>query len=262
MSAKPQLKRRLIIGFGAIMVLATLTTAYSISQVSYVESALKEINDLNSVKQRYAINFRGSVHDRAISLRDVVLVSDPAEREVALNDIKRLEEAYARSAQPLDMFFADDAVVTPDKTILSEIKAIEARTNPLVKEVIDAQLGGRSEEARQLLLQKARPAFVEWLAAINKFINFEEAQNKAIGNDVYSVVGRFALAMSLACIMTLLIAGGVAFWNVRALRPIRYLTEVMTKLAEGDLDVAVQWSRAKMRLPKLPAQLSYSRTTP
>ena len=28
------------------------------------------VNDLNSVKQRYAINFRGSVHDRAISLRE------------------------------------------------------------------------------------------------------------------------------------------------------------------------------------------------
>lgn len=31
------------------------------------------------MKQRYAINFRGSVHDRAIAVRDVVLARTDAE---------------------------------------------------------------------------------------------------------------------------------------------------------------------------------------
>ena len=39
----------------------------------FIDTKMTVINDQNSVKQRYAINFRGSVHDRAIAIRDVVL---------------------------------------------------------------------------------------------------------------------------------------------------------------------------------------------
>jgi len=49
-------------------------TAIGINRVANINGSLSTIGDLNSVKQRYAINFRGSVHDRAIALRDVTLV--------------------------------------------------------------------------------------------------------------------------------------------------------------------------------------------
>ena len=62
---------------------------------------LTTINDLDSVEQRYAINVRGSVHDRAIALRDVVLSGTPTEvqREVAL--IEELAAKYTASAGPM-----------------------------------------------------------------------------------------------------------------------------------------------------------------
>ena len=40
-------------------------------QVRNIDNKLTVINDQNAVKQRFAINFRGSVHDRAIAIRDV-----------------------------------------------------------------------------------------------------------------------------------------------------------------------------------------------
>jgi hypothetical protein len=49
---------------------------------------LNHINDVNNVKQRHAINFRGSVHDRAIALRDVVLAADAARRKPAARTIR------------------------------------------------------------------------------------------------------------------------------------------------------------------------------
>ena len=44
-------------------------TAISIYQVDRISADLERINGVNGVKRRYAINFRGSVHDRAISAR-------------------------------------------------------------------------------------------------------------------------------------------------------------------------------------------------
>lgn len=59
-----------------IIILLTLVvlTLVAIMQVNKINNALIAINDVNNVKQRYAVNFRGSVHDRSIAIRDVTLV--------------------------------------------------------------------------------------------------------------------------------------------------------------------------------------------
>jgi hypothetical protein len=72
--------------------------AVAMNRVGEISARLATVNDTNSVKQRFAINFRGSVHDRAISLRDVVLVTAADERRAALADITRLAAFYAESA--------------------------------------------------------------------------------------------------------------------------------------------------------------------
>ena len=65
-------------------------TIFGIVQVGSIDGSLTAVNDVNSVKQRYAIDFRGSVHDRAISLRDVVLMDSPESVGDNLRDIERL----------------------------------------------------------------------------------------------------------------------------------------------------------------------------
>ena len=70
-TGKLTLGSRLALGFGVLILLMIALTVLGISRVSSINSGLATIGDVNSVKQRYAINFRGSVHDRAISLRDV-----------------------------------------------------------------------------------------------------------------------------------------------------------------------------------------------
>ena len=65
--------RRLAIGFGSVFLLMVILSAMAISRVMTIDDTLNQINQVNNVKQRFAINFRGSVHDRAIALRDVVL---------------------------------------------------------------------------------------------------------------------------------------------------------------------------------------------
>ncbi len=67
---------------------------------------MARFNDVNSVKQRFAINYRGSVHDRAIAIRDVTLVDATADRQAAVELIAKLAEAYAVNEKKM----ADDGV--------------------------------------------------------------------------------------------------------------------------------------------------------
>ncbi|NEH54029.1 methyl-accepting chemotaxis protein, partial [Rhizobium leguminosarum] len=74
---------RLALGFSVLLLLMVGLTIYSTEKVAQINDKLGTINDVNSVKQRFAINYRGSVHDRAIAIRDVTLVTSADERKAA-----------------------------------------------------------------------------------------------------------------------------------------------------------------------------------
>ncbi|NGM23521.1 HAMP domain-containing protein [Roseomonas stagni] len=231
---------RLMIGFGLVLGLIAALGVVATNRVNHISDSLATINDVNSVKQRFAINFRGSVHDRAISLRDVVLVTVPAERAAALAEITRLEEFYARSAAPLDAIMASGAGVTPDEqAILASIKEIEARTMPLIRQVIEAQARGDQAAAHRLLMEQARPAFVEWLARINRFIDLQESKNHAVASDARGVAEGFQTLMIALVAAGLLIGAAIAAWSLRAVAPLKRLAEAMLRLSRGDLAVEV-----------------------
>ena len=149
---------RFVAGYLAVLLMLLILAAFSIMKVDAIASALDTVNDVNSVKQRYAINFRGSVHNRAILLRDVVLLSDRVEIDQALDDIQKQLENYRSSATALDDIFVKNVAVTDDeRQILDSIKRIEARTMPVAGTVISLKLAGKQLQAHQLLMSEARP---------------------------------------------------------------------------------------------------------
>jgi methyl-accepting chemotaxis protein len=235
-----KLGTKVSIGYAVMLTMMIVLTGYGILQVKTIDGKLTEINDLNSVKQRYAINFRGSVHDRAISLRDFTLVPDQLGRDAVLADIARLTDAYARSATSMDRMFSERSDTSAEeRAILSDIKQTEAKTLPLMKAVIDSQQAGDVGKARATLMQDARPAFVEWLARINRFIDLQEARNQATGAEVRAVSQTFTVLMLALCAIATLVGCGFAIWAYRAIRSLRPLTAVMLKLANGELDAVV-----------------------
>ncbi|MEI2422702.1 hypothetical protein V6O07_20660, partial [Arthrospira platensis SPKY2] len=95
---------------------------------------LSQVNEIDSRKQRFAINFRGSVHDRAISLRDAVLVSNPTERDGHLSEIVALDEFYQTSAKLLDQLFSENKNISEKEIkLLNQIKEIEKNTLSLTE---------------------------------------------------------------------------------------------------------------------------------
>ena len=231
---------RLKLGFAALFLLIIGLTAISVGEVSRIETSLGTINDVNSVRQRYAINFRGSVHDRAIALRDVTLLTDPAQLAGVFHDIDRLTEAYRQSAEPLDrMLNNPEDRRSEDFRILATIKETEAKTLPAIDQVIALQKAGNLDQARKVLIEEARPDFTEWLARINQFIDLEEAKNQKEGHNARDVAQGFRLLMSGLCLAALALGAGVAWWTLASIAPLGRATRVMLRLAEGDLDIEV-----------------------
>jgi methyl-accepting chemotaxis protein len=229
--------RRLLLGFLVVILSMVGLTGIGVTRVEQINDHLTTINDLNSVKQRYAINFRGSVHDRAIALRDVVLAQNPAEIQAELDIIDVLAAKYTDSAGPMDEMFADPANVNADEeAALADIKRIEAETQPLIERVVELRLAGQNAEALQVLVEQAKPMFIEWLAAINVLIDMEEAMNQSLSTETRDIASGFLLTMVLVCALAAALALVVAWITTRGIvRPLSEARIAFDAVAAGDL---------------------------
>ena len=239
MSKKMTIAKRLGWGFGSLLALMVLITAIGIQRVAFMDETLTAVNRGATLKQRYAINFRGSVHDRAIAVRDAVLEHDLTAAKAHVADIERLAAFYADSAQKLDQLMATDAT-EEDRRLLARIKEIERRAVPGTQRVIDLRLSGDVEAARTMLLREVSPAYTEWLAAINAFIDHQESVIRHDLDEVRSVAGGFRNLMLLVTGVALVISVTLASMTIRSVLAILgaepdEVAEAIRRLAAGEL---------------------------
>ncbi|MDK6079934.1 MCP four helix bundle domain-containing protein [Massilia varians] len=196
---------RLAIGYGAVILLMIALSVLAAARAGQIEQMLFRIDDVSGIKLRYAFELRSSVHDRAIALRDVALAPDSVAAAAPIARLKTLADAYARAASPLNALFHELPGILPaEREALAAIKEQERRTRTLVDRVIALHALGETREAATLLSQQAAPAFVDWLASLNRFIELEQ---KLAADDMASAR---QLASGFAQWIVLLCAGAVA----------------------------------------------------
>lgn len=173
------INRRLNLGFGILLLMLIVLTILGIQKVNFISHSLTEMTDVNSVKQRFAINYRGSVHDRAIAVRDVSLSTSESQLETFVQEIKSLEDFYVESEVAMQTMRDQGIAFTSEEiNILSDIDQVKRTTIPIVQKIIEHRRNGEIQNAKDLVMNDARPAFAQWLSAINAFIDFQEKQNR------------------------------------------------------------------------------------
>ncbi|WP_309628648.1 methyl-accepting chemotaxis protein [Brevundimonas sp.] len=232
-------KDKLRLAFLGLIAISVMITVFAAFQVNSIKNDLRSVNEVNSVKQRHAINFRGSVHDRAIDVRDLTLLTSPAEIEQTITAIEALAAKYAVSAAPLDSMMSGPEVTPDEQAILDSIKQTEARTLPMVERIIAMRIAGDVDGAEALLMTQARPAFVEWLARINLFIDLQESRSQAIGERTTAAVQAFTWAIVGLCVLGVAIGLVIAFWATLAFTPLKTLTGVMEDMVGGDYSAEI-----------------------
>ncbi len=204
-------------GYGMLVVMILGISILSINRITFIEKNLQEINGVNSPKQRVAINYRGSVHNRSISIRDVVFASNEKDLKTYLDEIKYEEDFYVAAKNKMQSDFIDNNMLTPEEQeILAKINATEDETMPLIKKIIEYKQAGNTE-AMINTLNEVRPKFVYWLKVINEFIDLEENKNQAITPVVTKGTANFKFMMIINSIIALLLGSSIAIFIIRYL---------------------------------------------
>ncbi|MEK8086196.1 methyl-accepting chemotaxis protein [Aquabacterium sp. A3] len=250
MLARMSIANRLYLGFGLLIVLMVAVTTVATRQVSSIRHALTENSQINVPIQRYAINFRGSAHDRSIAIRDEVLAQNAADRQREAERINELASFYAKSATPLEALIEAPDADPALKALYADIQDIEQRTVSTTQAIQRLLEEGRADEAQARLWQDAKPQYEAWLAAINRLIDHQEAQIQAQGQLALQQASSFLMVMLGTVALALLVSGPTAWRISRSVlnqlgaEPAQ-LEAVTMRMAQGDLQPIAEARHAR-----------------
>jgi methyl-accepting chemotaxis protein len=238
--------KRLYSGFTMLLVIMLGITLFGLFKISIADHNLTKLSEQTAVEQRQAINFRGSVHDRAISIRDAVLVADKELSTQHQNDIVRLNEFYQQSAATLDSMYAKVQHSAEEEQLLRLIKDIETSTLAVTDNLLGMINAGSQQEAAAYLLNTVSPAYSEWLKRINKLIDYQEVSIQQEVAAAKEQTNSFQWIMLTVTAIAIVIGCIVAVSTVNRLKRMvggepEYAAFVIKEIASGDLTMQVKF---------------------
>ena len=237
--------QRLGLGFGILLALMVLIALVGMVRVARMDTTLSRVVEDASQKQRHAINFRGSVHDRAIAIRDLTLVADGEALGQTLHDIRRLSQFYLSAEQAMAGLLARADSSPKERQLARDIEQVARQAEPLTEELIRLRQQQHTAAAQALLLTRLAPVYRQWLANINSFIDYQEQRIYEDIAEARAVAGGFRQLMLLSTLLALIL-GALVLW--RTLRWLRQtlgaephtVKQAIARLAEGQLQQDIQ----------------------
>ncbi|PYE75881.1 methyl-accepting chemotaxis protein [Xylophilus ampelinus] len=135
------------------------------------------------------------------------------------------------------------------RRLYGAIQAIESRTVATTQAIVDQAAKGDIATARNALWTQAKPQYVQWLAAINQLIDFEEERVQEKNRAALGQASGFLTVMLIALAISLALGVALASWiSASITRQLGAepdaLGEAARRVSEGDLQPVANAQKA------------------
>lgn len=237
--------KKVYFGFAILSLVMVGITLFGFFKISIADKNLVQLSENTSIEQKRAVDLRGSVHDRAILIRDLVLSSTPKEQASIIEKINALALIYQKADQALDVKYAQYRHSDNEVYYLQQIKETSKIASQQTAHLITLVDNGEMHNAIQYLSSDTAQTYIEWLKRINQLIDLkEELIHSEVTNSLAETHG-FKNVMLFVTFFSLLISFIVARHVVKNLNSLlggepEYAYAVITSIASGDLTTQVQ----------------------
>lgn len=240
-----KVSHQLAIGFGLLLFVIACITGLSIERIIRIEQTLNTVSNVNNAKSQQAINYRGSVHDRAILVRDVVYAESNDIAQQYIRNIDQLTQDYDAAKVRLQALFNQyPAKSNAEKEAYQRISTLEEQITPKIKQVTLLRMQGSTDESARIMRNELANDFTQWLNAINSFLAIQEQDTQALTTEADRLIAGFVKFMLGISALGLIIGIVAALRITRSLRKqlgaepyeAKYMAE---SIAQGNLTIHV-----------------------
>ncbi|WP_339936520.1 methyl-accepting chemotaxis protein [Undibacterium luofuense] len=237
---------RLIAGFGMVLCFLMLILGLGIINMQRIHDRAEHIVKFNDEEIRLAQTMYLTVTERALALRNLILLEEEKEIQIEVDRIAAQNKKYLQAQEKLEALVKKDPESTEAE--LGVLKAISEQaklSEPFIAKGLDLAMQKKKEEAYKHLRYDYRPVQKKWWELISQFIQAEEKQNlQAVEAAEQGYQSAKSLLLTLGGLA--LLTGIAASWlivksllNQLGGEP-AYAVKIAERIAGGDLSMDIR----------------------
>jgi methyl-accepting chemotaxis protein len=237
---------RLAIGFGLVATLLALVLGLGLNRMATMQERMEEITQVNIVEARLAATMDLTVTERALALRNLILLSDQKEIQIEVDRIAAQDQKYAEAQQKLSAMFAASAATTAEeRSLLAEIRQQAEASAPFIARALALATDKKADQAYQVLRFEFRPVQKLWWDKLRALKALEEKQSAEAAQEAERAYRKARSLMLAFGLLALLASAAAAALITRTLvRQLGgepgYAVQVASTIASGDLSVDIE----------------------
>lgn len=237
---KLSVRAQLAIAFGAMTLLLIGIAVLSIA--SYLHQFKNFEHYVNGVRARseHAHLVREAVDLRAIAARNLVLLTNPVERDAEAKIVAKAQSDVIKNLQALNELAKDRAVSEDARRLIGKIDSTEKLYAPVALAIVDLALHDKKAEAIVKMNDECRPLLATLISVSNEYAELTAAHSAQLIEEASEdfAASRTLLLLASAIAVVMAVAAGMLISSslLKALgaEPM-VLCEAVTKVADGDL---------------------------
>ena len=203
--------KRLGLGFGLVAMFLLLVITLGLTSMRQIQGRMDETTKVNNVETSLAQTMDLTVTERALALRNLILLKDEKEVQIEVARIAEQEKKYTAAQQKLGAMFARrEGTSSEEKSLLEQIRIQSELAAPFIQRAAALALDQKQDDAYKLLRYEFRPVQKRWWELLRTLIAVEEKQNSEASSMAEAAYSQARLVMlsigSLALLTSLLAA--------------------------------------------------------
>jgi methyl-accepting chemotaxis protein-1 (serine sensor receptor) len=241
-----RVRAKLMLGFVLLALVVLVVAVAGLRSLAHVNESFTAYLDGVSLREQLARDVRSAAAQRAIAARNLVLVSEPAERAVETQAVTQAHEATQKAIERLRAEVIRNADVGErDRALLAEIERVESLYGPVALDIVGKAQAGQRDAAVSKMNTECRPLLKALLQATGDLVAHEQAQGRervAAAARRYSTDRWLMLVLSMVAVLGA-VAMGWALSNA-VTRPLVRAVRLAKAVAAGDLSGDIDVDRA------------------
>ncbi|MBC7574189.1 MAG: HAMP domain-containing protein [Herminiimonas sp.] len=237
-----KIQTKLTITFASLAIMVALVSALALQ--SMVKADDHFVQYVHGIKARgaEAEKFRRAVDERAIAVRNLVLVTKPKDLEV---EKEAVTTAHARVGEHLtklkDMLGKATDVSEKGRTIVAELDKLEVRYAPVALAIVDLALKKKTPEAIVMMNDECRPLLAAIVKLSTEYAEVSDVRSVQLIQDAETSLAAQRNALIAVCLFAVGFAAIAGVLVTRSItRPINTAVQLADAVAKGDLTMQVE----------------------
>jgi len=235
--ANMKIGTRLGLGFGLVLLCATVVLALGLWRMSGLHASTERIVNEDVASMTAALQMREAGWSLALALRKMAAPTDATESE---REGKRLDAILASYADA-EAHLQKAAVNAADKQVLAPVLEQRKRLLPLVNTIKEHALGGNFFDAASLLKTDFAPLHDQWIASLIALAEYQQRNMGTIYAESQENYANTRVGMLVVGLLTIALGAVVAWIITRSITaPLQAAARIADTIAGGDLSAEIE----------------------